>query len=75
MTPAGVYTGYPVPTPNGLMDGIVIDKAHSIVWASETANNKLARIDMTSGTVTEITMPSPNAVLATSRWPRTARSG
>jgi virginiamycin B lyase len=62
MTPAGVYTGYPVPTASGLLDGIVVDKTRGVVWASETAANKLARIDITSGAVTELTLPTANSV-------------
>ncbi len=62
MTAAGVYTGYKIPTDRSLMDGIVVDKTRLVVWASETNANKLARVDMTTGVVTELTLPTPNAV-------------
>lgn len=62
MTPAGVYTGYQVPTASSLMDGIVVDTTRQVVWASETNANKLARIDMTTGAVTELTLPRAASV-------------
>jgi virginiamycin B lyase len=62
MTSSGVYVGYKVPTASSLMDGIVVDQNRKVVWASETNSNKLARVDMTSGAVTEIALPTANAV-------------
>lgn len=62
ISPSGVYTGFPVPSPAGLMDGITIDSVRKLVYVTETANNKIARLDMTTGAVTEITMPQPNSV-------------
>jgi virginiamycin B lyase len=62
ISPTGVYTGFPVLTPNGLMDGITIDNTRNVLYVTETANNKIARLDMTTGVVTEITMPQPNSV-------------
>ena len=62
MSATGVYTGYPVPAASSLMDGIVVDKTRQAVWASETQTNKLARVDMVSGAVTELTLPTVNSV-------------
>ena len=62
MSPAGIYKGYPVPTANGEMDGITLDSTRNVVYVTETANNKIARLDIGTGTVTEISMPRPNSV-------------
>ena len=56
MSASGVYVGYKVPTASSFMDGIVVDQTRKVVWASETKTNKLARIDMTTGAVTELTL-------------------
>src|SRR5437660_9233553 len=34
MSPEGVYTGYPVPTPNSVMDSLVVDAARRVVWVT-----------------------------------------
>jgi virginiamycin B lyase len=50
------YQGYTVPTANGRMTGIAVDATGTHVWASETANNNIARLDLTTAApiVTEI---------------------
>src|SRR5579884_1015465 len=61
MSPTGTYTGFAVPTPNSEMDGIAVDSAHGRVWVTETAGNKVVRIEMATGQVTEIPVPTPHA--------------
>ncbi len=61
MTPNGAYTGYPVPTANSVMDGCTVDKTRGIVWVTEVDGNNVVRVDIASGKVTEIPVPTPNA--------------
>ncbi len=58
MSPAGVYTGFHVPTPNSSMDGIAVDSVRQIVWVSEVDGNKIVRLDMVAGTLIEIPVPT-----------------
>jgi virginiamycin B lyase len=62
ISPTGVFTEFPVPTPNALMDGITIDNTRQIVWVTETEANNIVRLNMATGAVTEIPMPTPGSV-------------
>lgn len=61
MSATGQYTGFPVLTQRSLMDSIVVDSAHGLVWASQSDGNSLARLDMATGSVTEIPYVRPDA--------------
>lgn len=60
MTPTGAYTGFPVPTHGSEMDSVVVDNARRIVWVSEIMGNNIVRLDMDTGVVTEIPVPTPS---------------
>ncbi len=61
-SPTGVYTAFPIPTKNGEADGLAVDSVRGYVYCALTMANKIERISMTTGVVTEITMPTPGAV-------------
>lgn len=61
MSPAGVYTGFPIPTPNSVMDSLVVDEARRLVWVTENNGNKIVRLDMDTGRLIEIQVPTPNS--------------
>ena len=61
MSSAGVYTGFTVPTASSGMDSIAVDRARNAVWVSENDGNNLAKVDMATGAVTEIPVPTANA--------------
>ena len=47
MSPEGVYTGYPVPTPNSVMDSLVVDEARRVVWVTSWLGVYQSRIGTT----------------------------
>jgi streptogramin lyase len=59
---SGVYRGFPVATHLPQMDSITVDDARQVVWVTEVDGNKLARVDISTGQVTEIPVPTANAV-------------
>jgi len=61
MSPLGVYTGFPVPTARSVMDSIAVDKVRGIVWVSATDGNRIMRLEMATGFVTEISYIRPDA--------------
>ena len=61
MSPNGAYTGFHVPTADGSMDGIAVDNVRHIVWVSEVDGNKIVRIDILTGALIELSVPTPNS--------------
>ena len=62
ISPDGTYTAYPLPTKGGEADGLAVDSARGYVYCALTSGNKVERISMATGAVTEITMPTAGAV-------------
>ena len=60
MTPDGQYTGFPVPTANSNMDSIAIDLSHRTIWVSQVTGNQIVRLNMDTGAVMEIPVPTAN---------------
>jgi streptogramin lyase len=56
ITPAGVYTAFPIPTPNSGSDGITTGSDNN-VWFTESLTDKIGRITPT-GTITEFALPA-----------------
>ena len=60
LVPAGagyVYHGYPVPTPRGEMDCLVLDQTRRRVWVSENAGNKLVLLDTSAASPQAVEIP------------------
>jgi virginiamycin B lyase len=58
LTRSGSYTGYPVPTKFSAMDGIAVDSTRQTVWVTQTIANHIVRLDIPTGQVTEINVPT-----------------
>src|SRR5258708_6044487 len=58
MSAEGAYTVFHVPTPNSFMDGIAVDNVRQIAWVSEVDGNKIVRVDMVTGALIEIPVPT-----------------
>jgi len=61
MTPKGVFTMYPVPTAHSHMDCVVVDTVRHTAWCSELTGNQIVRMDIDTGALIEIRVPTPDA--------------
>jgi virginiamycin B lyase len=66
ITPDGVITEYPTPTPNSGPISIHNGSDSETMWFSEEYGNRIASVDVNDGTITEFEVPrsQPNMVLA-----------
>ena len=66
ITPEGVITEYPTPTPNSGPISIHNGPDTETMWFSEEYGNRIARVNVNDGTITEFEIPrsQPNMVLA-----------